>query len=104
MYITHHFAHPETLSRARSWLTHLGYKPHQIETHAEGLPRLAMSIEPYQLGEVSMLINAVERTDTDGFPSFWDLARQPHVARVEDSGSDERHPVHRTAIGWHPCD
>jgi hypothetical protein len=106
MYFTHHFAHHETLSRVHSWLAQLGFKPHQIEMHKDGIPRIALSIEPYQWAEVSLLIAAVERTDPDGFPSFWD---PPRSHRIPSGEHPEATPVapHRSrsaAIGWHPLD
>jgi len=106
MYFTHHFARPETLTRVHSWLAHLGFKPHQIEMHKEGVPRMTLSIKPSQWSEVSLLIGAVERTDPEGFPSFWE---QPQPRR----DASEKHPeagldaVRRgpsAAIGWHPLD
>lgn len=106
MYFTHHFAHHETLSRVHSWLAQLGFKPHQIEMHTEGVPRITLSIKPYQWGEVSLLIGAVERTDPEGFPSFWeqprprmDSSRKPPEASLD---AVRRGPS--AAIGWHPLD
>ncbi|MDR3634865.1 MAG: hypothetical protein P4L84_13760 [Isosphaeraceae bacterium] len=105
MYWTHHFAHHETLSRARSWLTQLGYSPDRIEVHADGVPRLALTVNRQELAEVQMLINAVERADPQGWPSFWDLARQDYL-RPETEG--EVPPVveerSKETIGWHPPD
>ena len=106
MYWTHHFAHHETLSRACSWLTRLGVSPDRIEAHSDGIPRLAVSVHPAELAGIEMVINAVERSDPDGRPSFWDVARLPHVypSQVEGPAADGRGPRGSTAIGWHPTD
>jgi hypothetical protein len=105
VYFTHHFAHDETLARAHSWLTRLGFEPHSIEIHHDGVPRITLSIPPERWGEVSFLINAVERTDPDGFPSFWVHPRR-HRARSE-AHPETAHDARRSrpaAIGWHPLD
>jgi hypothetical protein len=78
-YMSHQFAHPETLDRARRWLVHAGFDPSQIEVITDGIPRIAIKLGPGQGAEAAMIIDAVERTDPDGLPSFWDLARQAHV-------------------------
>lgn len=106
MYFTHHFARPETLSRARSWLTQLGFKPHQIEIHKQGIPRLAMSIQPPQWAEVSMLISALERTDPEGFPSMWKRSGRNRSSPGEEAESTvgTRRYDDSAAIGWHPID
>jgi len=106
MYFTHHFAHHDTLTRAYSWLTRLGFHPQKIEGFTSGIPRIVMAIEPQMLDVINMLINAVELTDPDGFPSFWDEARQPHSALkgYHESIPAERPTRHTSVIGWHPID
>ena len=79
-YITHEFAHPETLDRARRWLVQAGFDPSRIEAHSHGVPRLAVAVEPGEAAEVAMLIDAAEASDPDGFPSFLELAL-PNRAR-----------------------
>ena len=106
MYYTHHFAHRKTLNRARAWLADLGFQPHQIRANLTGTPRIAVTVPPGQLGEIRMLINAVELTDPDGFPSFWDLAKPSHTdsGTPEEAGVPEPEKTRRTAIGWNPPD
>jgi hypothetical protein len=106
MYFTHHFAHRETLTRAHSWLTQLGFNPRRIETDASGIPRIVVKVEPHRLGAVKMLINAAERTDPDGFPTFWDEARRPHSTPREypEGVLSEHQKPHASVIGWHPLD
>jgi len=106
LYVTHHFAHLETLSIARRWLVQLGFDPGHIETHTDGVPRIAVAVRPEEAAEVEMVINAAELTDPDSWPSFWDVAQQPHVypALIEQTAELSRPHPHATAIGWHPED
>lgn len=78
-YLTHEFAHPETLERARRWLVQAGFDPNQIEVMTEGIPRISVRVEGGEGAEASMIINAAERGDPQGAPSFWDIAQQEHV-------------------------
>lgn len=82
-YLTHQFAHPETLERARRWLVQAGFDPSQIEVMTDGIPRIAVKLEPGQAAEAALIIDAVERSDPQGLPSFWDLARQHHIHREQ---------------------
>jgi hypothetical protein len=106
LYVTHHFAHLETLSIARRWLVQLGIEPSHIETHTHGIPRIAVAVRPEEAYEVEMVINAAELTDPDSWPSFWDVAQQPHVypPRVEQTTEHPAPHAHATPIGWHPED
>ncbi len=107
MYFTHHFAHQETLSRARSWLTRLGFGADEIVTQDEGSPRLSLNVESQRLPEVRFLINALERSDPDSFASFWVEAKKPHHAGQSASIQGEETQAGRThfgTIGWHPPD
>ena len=103
-YVTHQFAHLETLSIARRWLVQLGFDPGQIETHTEGTPRLAIAIRPEQRALAEMVINAAELSDPNAWPSFWDVAQQPHVFPSETVATPEftLPHTHTDPIGWHP--
>lgn len=70
MYHTHTFARPETLSRAQSWLTQLGFHARQAET-STGASRLVIVEDPQRMAAARMLINAAENTDPKGFNAFW---------------------------------
>jgi hypothetical protein len=78
-YLTHEFAHPETLERARRWLVHAGFDSSQIEAMTDGIPRLAVRVRAGEVFAAEQIIGVAELTDPDGLPSFWDLARQRHV-------------------------
>ena len=104
MYWTHHFAHHDTLKRARWWLERMGFTPDRMEVHQEGVPRIALIVSPFELAEVEMLIHAVERTDPEGWPSFWHLARQEHRGAAPAAEPALESPRRFEAIGWHPPD
>ena len=106
MYLTHTFAHHETLSRAHSWLTRLGFHPRQIGPDASGVPRIMIVDEPQRLAAAKMLINAAENADPHGFMSFWDKAPQPHhiPKQSQEDMTAERRTPRASAIGWHPLD
>jgi hypothetical protein len=106
-YITHQFAHLETLERARRWLLQAGFDPSRIEVHTQGIPRLAVAVEPGQSAEFELVIDAAESTDPEGNPSFWDLARQKHIYRQtgEEGGeTSEASQPHSFVVGWRPID
>jgi hypothetical protein len=107
MYLTHTFANRETLFRAHSWLTQLGFRPRQLSDHSGGIPRLKMPVEPHRLAAAQMLINAAESADPNGFPSFWDKVGADHATRtsaVETADHQQTAQPHASVIGWHPLD
>ncbi len=103
MYLTHTFAHRETLSRAHSWLTRHGFHPRHTSS---GTPRIMIVDELNRLAAARMLINAVELADPDGFPGLWDEARLPHYPAQESVANIRPEPAkpHTSVIGWHPMD
>jgi hypothetical protein len=107
-YVTHYFAHEETLERAERWLLQTGFTPGQIETHREGVLWISVLTEPGGEVGAQMVFNAAERLDPSGWPSFWELARVPH-AHVEaapvmtDVAALPLAPQH-IPIGWNPPD
>jgi hypothetical protein len=74
-YLTHDFAHSETLDRARRWLIHAGVSPDRMQVHRYGIPRLAVAAFPAEVQSIEMIIRIAEMNDPDGQPGFWDLAR-----------------------------
>jgi hypothetical protein len=105
--ITFEFAHPETLDRARRWLIQVGFSVNRIEAHLLGIPRLAVAVEPGEAAEVEMLIDAVEASDPDRFPSFLHVAQQRRVysqsERLDESTQQRAESV-SFAIAWHAVD
>ncbi len=92
-YLNHQFANPETLDRARRWLVQVGFEPDQIEAINEGVPRIAIRVSAAQGAVAGMIIDAAERTDPDGLPSFWDLAQHQHVQRKSRSDYEGTSPL-----------
>ncbi len=103
MYLTHTFAHRETLTRAHSWLTRHGFHPRR---NTSGVPRIMIVDDPHRLAAAKMLINAAESADPDGFPGLWDEARLPHYPAQESVANIRPEPAkaHTSVIGWHPMD
>ena len=107
MYLTHTFAHRETLSRAHGWLTRLGFHPREVHAPKSSIPRLMIPVEPDSLAAAQMLINAAESADPDGFPSFWDKTEAlPGTASQYHGDMDSGRPrsPQSSVIGWHPLD
>ncbi len=104
-YVTHQFAHAETLDRAERWLRQIGIEPDRIEVHREGIPWISVLATSEQMAEVEMIFKAAELNDPDGWPSFWDLAKFPHP-HVDPTADD---PVTASTVvnagpspvGWH---
>lgn len=113
MIFTHHFASLSTLARARRWLETVGFPADRIQTHDDGVPRLVVTAEPAQADMLRLLVDAVERSDPDGWPSFWHEARRglageitasaPHDEVPGESTDEETVPPHRAEVGWHPA-
>jgi len=106
-YVSHQFAHAETLERARRWLIQAGFDPSRIEAHTQGIPRLALAVEPGESAEFELVIDAAESTDPEGNPSFWDLARQKHIylqTGEESHETPEAGKPHSFVVGWRPID
>jgi hypothetical protein len=106
-YITHEFAHAETLDRAQRWLIQSGFDPGRIEVHHQGIPRIAVAVEPGEAAVAEMVINAAESGDPDGPPSIWDLARQYHIHPQIEPPAESSAPESHTSsfvVSWHPVD
>ncbi len=104
-YMTHQFAHLDTMERARRWLELAGIDPSRIEVHTDGIPRLSVAVEAGESAEVGLLIAAAESADPDGNPSFWDLARQKHIYPVSPAATPEPETRSQTfVVSWRPMD
>jgi hypothetical protein len=106
-YITHAFAHPETLERMQRLLVLAGFDRSRIQVHSNGTPRLAVAVEPGEAAEVHMIIGAVERSDPDGLPSFLNHARGPYVLPTIAEAALAETPQPRAdafVVGWRPLD
>jgi hypothetical protein len=106
-YMTHQFAHGETLERARRWLVQAGFDPSRIEVYTEGIPTLAVVVEAGESAEVQRIIDVAESSDPDGYPGIWDLAHQQHVhAQTEEHGTANVNAAvsESFVVGWRPQD
>lgn len=94
-------------SIAHRWLIQVGFDPGRIEVHHQGIPRIAVSVEPGEAAVVEMVINAAESGDPDSPPSIWDLARQhhihPQIEKLVESVAPEAHTT-SFVVSWHPVD
>jgi hypothetical protein len=106
-YVTHEFAHIETLERVKRWLIQAGIDPNRIEVHTHGVPRIVVAVEAGQYAEVGQVIDAAELGDPDGRPSIWDIARMPHVhtEKPKPSGPAEgASHSEPSPVAWRPPD
>lgn len=106
-YITHHFAHLDTLDRAYRWLLQIGFDPAKIESHREGSPWISVRISQNERAEAEMIFEAAELNDPDGWPSFWELAKVPHphfVPTPESATASTVVTAKASPVGWNPID
>jgi len=106
-YVTHQFAHAETLDRAQRWLIHAGIAPDRMQARHQGVPMLAVAAEPGEVDGIEMVIDAAELADPDGGPSIWHVARMEPTGtaiREETSSREVRQGEASFALTWHPVD
>jgi hypothetical protein len=106
-YITHQFAHVETLDRATRWLLQIGFQPGQIEVHREGMPWISVHASSDKRSEAEQIFDVAELADPEGWPSFWELSRVPHPhfdPTPESATASVVATVRPSPIGWHPPD
>lgn len=106
-YMTHTFAHLETLERARRWLSQAGIDPSRIEARTHGICTLAVAVEPGESAEVQHIIDAAEFSDPDGNPSIWDAGAHRYVSsQAEKSPAAVEKATHSESfvVGWQPED
>jgi hypothetical protein len=106
-YMTHQFAHVETLERARRWLVQSGIDRSRIEARTQGILSLAVAVEAGESAEVQRIIDVAESSDPDGYPGMWGLASPRHVCPQADTATSTAAAVthsHSFVVGWHPQD
>ena len=86
-YVTHQFAHVETLERARRWMVQAGIDRSRIETCTEGVFRLAVAVEEDESGEVELIIEVAESSDPDDNPGSWGMASRRRVHSRADAAT-----------------
>jgi hypothetical protein len=106
-YVTHQFAHVETLERARRWMVQAGIDRSRIEARTQGILSLAVAVEGGESAEVQRIIDVAETSDPDGYPGIWELASRRHVdprANTDTSAVGNLAHSHSFEVGWHPQD
>ena len=106
-YVTHQFAHVETLERARRWLVQVGIDPIRIEARTRGILNLAVAAEGGESAEVQRIFDVAESADPDGNPGIWYRAARPRAypgaeTATRTDGIATR--PHSFVVGWHPPD
>ena len=101
MFISHRFGSVETLSRARRWLTTLGFEVAPFDPQTHDSSRLSLRVDLSEASAVLTLIDAIEQTDPEGWPS---LMTSPKALHHHDAHAFWRHdPQHgpsHTPIHW----
>jgi hypothetical protein len=106
-YVTHQFAHVETLERARRWLVQAGIERSRIEARTQGIFSLAVAVEAGESAEVQRIFDVAESSDPDGYPGTWGLASRQHIYRQADTAASTVGVVRHSqsfVVGWHPQD
>jgi hypothetical protein len=106
-YVTHHFAHVETLERARRWLIGAGIDPSRIEARTNGMLTLAVAVDTGESARAQCIFDAAESSDPDGHPAFWELVGQrQHHSHAGMTASTDGTPGRSRSfeVGWHPQD
>jgi hypothetical protein len=106
-YVTHQFAHIETLERTKRWLIQAGFDPSRIEALTQGIPTLAVAVEGGESAEVQRIIDVAESSDPEGYPGIWELAHQQHVHAQTDEQATAGASAAVSAsfvVGWRPLD
>jgi hypothetical protein len=106
-YVTHQFAHVETLERARRWLVQAGIDRSRIEARTQGIFSLAVAVEAGESAEVQRIFDVAESSDPDGYPGIWGLASRRHVCLQADTAASTVGVVTHSqsfVVGWHPQD
>jgi len=106
MLFSHRFGSVETLSRARYWMTRLGFEIVPTNPDSHDIARLSFNIDFSQASAALALIDSIEGTDPEGWPSMMSQtkkfrAEKSHASPGLDSSSQG--PA-RTPIHWHKRD
>lgn len=106
-YLTHHFAHSETCSRARRWLIQAGIAADRILVNEQGLPRLTVAAEPGEDDVVRMIVRIAGMHDPDGLPGLWDVSHDHPATDIPPAEAPAPPPPTPSAsfpLSWHSVD
>jgi hypothetical protein len=106
MFISHRFGSVETLSRARHWLTRLGFEVASFDPESHDASRLSLKVGLAQASAAISLLDSIERSDPEGWPGFMTRPNFIHLhgAHTIPSCSDHDHAPTKTPIHWQKPD
>ena len=106
-YVTHQFAHVETLERARRWMVQAVIDRSRIEARTQGILSFAVAVEGGESAEVQRIFDVAESSDPDGYPGIWGLTSRRRVSPQADRAHSAVGAVTHSdsfVVGWHPQD
>jgi hypothetical protein len=103
MLFSHRFGSVETLNRAQHWLTELGFEVVKNSEPAHDVSRLTLSVDFSKAAAALALIDSIERSDPEGWPSHSSPSRTPHDKPSQPAICAHGHHDHKscTPICWH---
>jgi hypothetical protein len=106
MLFSHRFGSAESLSRARYWMTRLGFDVATPNGESHDVSRLSLNVDFSKAAAAMALIDSIEASDPDGWPGFLTPTRS--VQFRHDLGANELIDGHPRAaaspIHWHHRD
>jgi hypothetical protein len=106
MLFSHRFGSVETLSRARYWMTRLGFEiaPNNVDSH--DVSRLSLNVDFTKAAAAMALIDSIEASDPEGWPGIRTPLRSLRARHdsIASESADGRPSPERTPIHWHRRD
>jgi hypothetical protein len=102
MLLSHRFGSVETLSRARHWLTSLGFEVAAFDPRSHDVSRLSLKVDFAQAAAALALIDSIEQSDPEGWPGFLTSPKtiHHHAAHMIPNCFDHEHGPTKTPIHW----
>ncbi len=100
MIFSHRFGSVETLSRARFWMTRLGFEIAPTTPDSHDVSRLSLNVDFSKYSAAMALIDSIEASDPDGWPDFLTPSRKfaartdGDSAAMESPSTPVRSPIH----------
>jgi hypothetical protein len=106
MFISHRFGSVETMSRARHWLTNLGFEVAPFDPKAHDASRLTVRVALPEAAAALSLIGSIEGSDPEGWPGLMATGKtcHHHGEVAEANGYNPKHGPKATPIHWHKHD
>ena len=104
MLFSHRFGSVETLTRARNWLTELGFEVVKTDEPSHDVSRLTLNVDFSKASAALALIDSIERSDPEGWPAYSSPSRTSHGNKSQPDIRAHGHHDHTscTPICWHP--